>query len=319
MTQSTTCIYCKLEATQFQYELSDIFLDKYSIIKCQHCGAYSLAPFPTLAQLERAYDDSYYGANDEKFEGIFEKVLDFFRQKRAKQVAQYIPYGGSVLDIGCGNGRFLISLEKYGQYVLHGLELPGNSAKRAARHRQIDLKVGRLADSDFKDASLDVITLFHVFEHLDNPSETLDVIDKKMKREGHLVMSFPNIASWQSKYFKNNWLHLDPPRHLFFFEPKDYISMMEKRGYSLVDIAYLSTEQNPFGFVQSLLNKWVAKRDLLFESMKGNVGYLVGYSKFKLFLQKLFFYGFFGVATVFDVFAAMLKRGATVQIILKKK
>ena len=169
MTKTTTCIYCNTEATLFQYELSDIFLDKYSIIKCEHCGAHSLAPFPSTAQLERAYDDSYYGSNEEKFEGVFELVLDFFRRKRAKQVAQYIPYGGAVLDIGCGNGRFLISLEKYGDFRLYGLELPGNSAKRAARHRQIDLRIGRIEEQQFDDASLDVITLFHVFEHIDNP------------------------------------------------------------------------------------------------------------------------------------------------------
>ncbi|MEI7594220.1 MAG: class I SAM-dependent methyltransferase [Bacteroidota bacterium] len=319
MIKSTTCLYCKAEATNFQYELTDIFGDNYSIVKCPVCNAHNLAPFPSEAQLSKAYDETYYGAKEEKFEGIFEKAMDYFRFLRAKKIAKYMPSNGKILDIGCGNGRFLMSINKAGNFNLFGIELAGNSAKRAARHSEINLKVGRLQKDNFESETFDVITLFHVFEHLDNPSEILDIIDGIIKKNGHLVMSFPNIGSNQSKRYKGNWLHLDPPRHLFFFENTDFIKIMESRGYELVKEDYFSTEQNPFGLIQSQLNNWVKKRDLLFESLKGNSDYLKGYSKFKLMLQKMFFLLCFPYAICIDFFESKCKEGATVLYILKKK
>lgn len=314
----TTCLYCKSDADVFQYDLTDIFGDNYSIVKCPVCNAYNLAPFPTNEQLSRAYDDSYYGAKEEKFEGVFEKAMDYFRFLRAKKIAKYMPENGKILDIGCGNGRFLMSINKAGNYKLFGIELPGNSAKRASRHPEINLKVGRLQQDDFNPETFDVVSMFHVFEHLDNPSELLDLIDVIIKKNGHLVMSFPNIGSNQSRKFKGNWLHLDPPRHLFFFENIDIIRIMKSRGYDLVREDYLSTEQNPFGLVQSQLNNWVAKRDLLFESLKGNSDYSLGYSKTKLFLQKMFFLSYFPVAICIDFFESISKKGATVLFVFKK-
>ena len=205
MDVSTTCLYCKAEASKFQYNLTDIFNDNYSIVKCSNCGAYNIAPFPSEEQLSRAYDESYYGSKEEKFEGIFEKAMDYFRLQRARKIAKYLPENGKILDIGCGNGRFLMSINKINSFQLFGIELPGNSAKRAARHAEINLKIGRLQLDDYEPETFDVITLFHVFEHLDNPSEILDVISKILKPNGHLVMSFPNIGSNQSKRFKGNW------------------------------------------------------------------------------------------------------------------
>ena len=63
------------------------------------------------------------------------------------------------------------------------------------------MKIGTLQQSDYSQDYFDAITLFHVFEHLDKPKETLEIICKILKEDGLLVMSFPNIASWQAKMF----------------------------------------------------------------------------------------------------------------------
>ena len=79
-----------------------------------------------------------------------------------------------------------------------------------------------LEKNDFAPQSFDAVTLIHVFEHLPDPRQTLEIISEILKKDGILMMSFPNIDSFQSRIFKGKWLHIDPPRHLFFFSPKDF-------------------------------------------------------------------------------------------------
>ncbi|MEI6349002.1 MAG: class I SAM-dependent methyltransferase [Bacteroidota bacterium] len=319
MSTKSTCRYCNSTIFEFKYEVTDIFGDTYSMVQCIDCRAYFLSPLPTPEQLQKAYAPSYYGDNDKKFKPVFENVMDFFRNQRAKMATKYLPENGKILDIGCGNGGFLASVHKRGKYQLFGIEMDGKAAQRAQQHPEINLTIGAFNSTSFPNHSFDLITLFHVFEHLENPSETLDSIGYLVKKDGYLIISFPNIASRQSRRFTSNWLHLDPPRHLQFFEPKDFISIMGKRGFQLVKEDYFSIEQNPYGLIQSTLNRWGIKRDLLFESMKGNQDYIADYPKWKLKFQKLFFMMYFAFGIIIDCYESFKKKGATVLFIFQKK
>jgi 2-polyprenyl-3-methyl-5-hydroxy-6-metoxy-1,4-benzoquinol methylase len=317
--KSGGCRYCGSIHHSKEYAVTDIFNDTYAIHSCNDCKAKFLFPFPTQIQLSRAYDDSYYGEGEEKFKSsLFEKVLDAFRRKRAKQLAKKLPAKAKILDIGCGNGNFLASMLRYGDFELHGIEMEGNSAKRAAKIKEINLNIGSIEESTYPENSFDAISIFHVFEHLEEAKKTLDIIKKILKPGGYLVLSFPNIDSIQAKRFKGDWLHLDPPRHLLYFAPNHFIALMESNNYSLLKTKYFSTEQNPFGMVQSYLNRWSKKKDLLFESMKGNKDYLKGTKASTLFFHKVFFLFFFPVFICCDIIASLRKRGATVEFWFKK-
>jgi len=243
---TAVCGYCKQKGSISLYDTEDMYGDSFQVHQCVQCQAIYLHPRPTAAQLERAYSESYYGEQDDKFSPFIEKVLDFFRGKRARLLKKYVAAPSKVLDIGCGNGRFLQYLLKEGNYETYGVELAGKAAERAAAIPQINLKKGRLEHGDFEAESLDAVTLFHVFEHLDEPIETLEIASKILKKDGILLMSFPNIDSFQSQMFKGKWLHLDPPRHLFFFKPKDFVNEMKNYGFELVQETHFCTEQNPF-------------------------------------------------------------------------
>jgi hypothetical protein len=132
-------------------------------------------------------------------------------------------------------------------------------------------------------------------------------------------MSFPNIDSWQSKMFKGKWLHLDPPRHLFFFAPLDFVEMMKKRGFLLESKKFFSPEQNPYGMIQSTLNLFTKKREVLFENLKGNTAYAPEYGKINIIFQKLFFLGAMPFFMVADVFATIAGKSATVEFTFRKK
>ena len=314
------CGYCKNHFSDSKaYRTSDIFGNSFHIAHCQHCGAYSLQPPPDDKLLALAYDDSYYGEQSKKFSfPLVENILDWFRQGRARNISRYLKEGDSLLDIGCGNGYFLFSVGKQKPIKLFGIEPEGGSARRAAQIPGIQLKIGVLEPGDFQPNSLDAITLIHVFEHLTEPATTLDIITGIIKPGGILMMSFPNIDSWQSRMFKGNWLHLDPPRHLFFFRPKDFKQLLKSRGYELISEKHSSLEQNPFGMVQSILNLVTAKREVLFESMKGNKSYTIKYQGFPMLLHKLFFFLSLPVFMLTNFLAALFKKGATVEFVFRK-
>jgi SAM-dependent methyltransferase len=318
MANNIPCIFCKLSETKALYPTYDIFGNNYKILKCNNCQAFFLGPHPDKPTLDKAYGSSYYGEKDEKFFSVFEKVIDFFRRRRAKRVSKFLTNEAKVLDIGCGNGRFLFSLSKYGEYELYGIEMDGNSANRAKRIAKINLKIGELKHNDFPTSTFDAITMYHVFEHLTEPKETIEIINKILKKNGIFVVSFPNITSLQSKLFKGKWFHLDPPRHLLFFDPNDFSLLLGQYNFELVNLTYFSTEQNPFGMVQSILNMFNKKREILFELFKSNSEYTKNTSKINLFLQFAFFIISFPVFIITDIFAGIIKKGATVEFIFKK-
>lgn len=314
------CGFCKSTNSKTLYKTFDIFENNYSINKCNDCNAYFLAPRPSNKRLEQAYDSSYYGEKEEKFSSpLVEKVLDFFRSGRSCRVSKYLKNGDKILDIGCGNGRFLKYLLNYGKYELYGTEMEGNSANRTSKIPEIKLKIGSLNQNDFLDNYFDAISLFHVFEHLTEPLQTIEIIKKILKPGGIVVFSFPNISSLQSKIFKGKWLHLDPPRHLFFFSPNDFINIMQTNGFDVVKKHYFSLEQNPFGAVQSTLNLTTKKREVFFESLKGNKNYIKEYSKFNLFAQKMFFVFTMPLFAFNDLFLSIIGKSATVELTFKKQ
>ena len=309
-----SCTFCASRNSETFCETRDIFGNAYTIQHCLSCGCFYLSPFPTEEQLWQAYDTSYYGETEQKFSfTIVEKAVDYFRQQRARKIVKMLPRGARLLDIGCGNGDFLRYVSLCGNYELYGIERDETAARRARAKANIHLQTTALMDGDFEENSFDAITLFHVFEHLTAPAETLRVIQKILKPEGVLILSMPNIGSWQARIFRGKWLHLDPPRHLLFFEPKTFTALMDKRSFALRKTSYVSIEQNPFGLVQSLLNVASKRREVLFERLKGNRNYAPEYGGFRLLLQKCFFVLHFPLFVLTDMVAAMVGKSATVK------
>jgi len=218
--------------------------------------------------LAQAYEEVYYGAGGQKFSPKIERLVTFFRGRRSARVARLVPPGGAILDVGCGNGEFLDNLIKRG-YRCQGVEIPGKAAQRAAAVPGLSLKIGPLREGDFAPDSFDMVTLWHVFEHLLAPVHVLRTVAAILKPNGYLILSLPNIESWQGRLFKGRWFHLEPPRHLFFLGPRELNASMHQLGFQKVASSYMSWEQNPFRIQQSLLNMIFRERDVLYAGLKG--------------------------------------------------
>jgi SAM-dependent methyltransferase len=224
----------------------------FSYLKCQGCGLVFLSPRPDGQEALQFYPQDYYGENPRKFRSGLEALRLFFAWNRMRRVRKFFPSSGKALDIGCGEGTFLRLLQKEG-WECHGSELTAESASRASR-LGIPVSVGPIDGQRFPPHSFDLITLWQVLEHLPEPMKTLATATHLLKKGGILAISTPNIESLQAKVGKSRWFHLDPPRHLYLYSPRTLEQIMGSFGFRPQKLHHFSLEQNPYGWVQTLLN-----------------------------------------------------------------
>jgi len=246
------CVFCpeSTEAEPFIQARSERL--PFSYLKCRGCGLVFLSPRPDDQEMLPYYAQEYYGQGDHKFHPGLEIFRSFFAWKRVRRAQAFFAGPGKALDIGCGQGTFLQLLKEEG-WECRGTELTEESAERASR-RGIPVSVGEFDPARFPPHSFDLISLWHVLEHLRDPRRTLASLPGLLKRGGVAAISTPNMDSLQAEVGKGKWFHLDPPRHLYLFSPRTLGRRMESLGFRLVALHHFSMEQNPYGWLQSLLN-----------------------------------------------------------------
>lgn len=142
---------------------------------------------------------------------------------------------GKILDIGCGNGRFLSQMKKLG-WSVQGVDIDEKAASMARDLYDIDVFVGKLENAYFRAETFDVITMNHVIEHDYNPIQLLKKSWEALKPGGRLVLSTPNIESRGHKKFKKSWRGLEPPRHLILFSMNSLKTCTQQAGFETESI-----------------------------------------------------------------------------------
>lgn len=241
---------------------------KYSYSRCSGCGLHWLDPLPAAAEIGSFYDLPYYGTGDQKFPPALDGIRNLFLRRRARFVAANSSHRpGRLLDVGCGDGRFLGHMKRLG-FEIYGTELPGPAFERAKKTPGIQLFPGPLIQGLFAPALFDVITIWHVLEHILEPGALLAECRRLMKADGFLVVEVPNMDCWQNRLGGSAAFNLDPPRHLYQFGVRAVTELLEKAGYSIVSRRTGSLEMGPLGAIQTLLNGFVRPRDLLYDVLR---------------------------------------------------
>jgi SAM-dependent methyltransferase len=283
------------------------------LVRCEQCGVFCLYPAPSEAELLKYYDTEYYGAPSKKFVGPVAAVVSWFQDGRARQVAKYVPQGGRILDVGCGNGGFLRMMQRL-HFKVEGTEWTETSSRRAAIGVDLTVHAGDFLTLDLSDRRYDAITLWHVFEHLREPFETLRRAHELLDDSGVLFLSMPNHESWQARIFGTSWFHLDPPRHLFGFGPRSIRTALHLAGFEVERCTTFSLEQNPFGFIQSVLNAAGFPRDRAYGVLKSTEVLPKRTKILDLFLTSVLAIPGFTLSSIASAFGA----GATMTIVAKK-
>ncbi len=244
----------------FQAGDFDTALDSYPIRRCRQCDLCYTGEV-TEDALATIYSRSYYGTEKAKFLSVIETLVKIGHRRQAKKILDL--YRGqqsepgtaeqviSVLDIGCGRALLLQEFAKLGADC-HGIE---RSEFPGSEHHKIDIHTGALHDSELSGKSFDIIILWHVLEHITELGTLLEELPRHLNPGGLLVISVPNFLSWQSRFFKQHWFHLDIPRHVTHFEKQWLGKKLGSMGLEIISENTFTASQNIYGFIQSSLNR----------------------------------------------------------------
>lgn len=176
-------------------------------------------PQPSLDKLPHYYKSEDYISHTDSQRTLFEKAYQFVKKitlkRKLKIIRSNSEEGNNLLDFGCGTGDFLKEAQQNGWNVC-GIE-PDEQARQIANKKTNNVVFNSEYISKFKKDSFDVITLWHVLEHLPNTKEQLSVFNKLLKPNGMLIVAVPNYKSYDANYYKNFWAAFDVPRHLWHF------------------------------------------------------------------------------------------------------
>ena len=233
---------------------------------CDACGLVSLEAEAAKKNPEVLYDEYYKNETGGRFNFGIEYVIRIFRFFRALKIFSIHPGAKSILDIGSGRGLMLYYLKKFfGYKTAVGIQ-PSKPALEFSR-KKLGLEVydRDFLELDFGGRRFDVITMWHVLEHVVEPERYIEKISQYLEANGKFVVEVPNFDSWTAHATGFYWLGLDLRYHLHFFTPETLSGLLKRHHLRIRKIHTFSLEYSIFISAQSILSLWTHSDHLLFE------------------------------------------------------
>lgn len=273
------CAVCGSETQKPHQEIKDYFLSReiFQMVRCESCGFLFLNPRPSKDEISKYYKtENYISHSDSKRSltaKIYQKVRNINIAKKYKLISSIIPKG-NILDIGCGTGDVLKYFSEK-KWDIFGIE-PDNDARKIACEKT-NTEIGKESDLlTFSDEKFDVITMWHVLEHVHNIDERMTTIHRIIKPDGIFIFSVPINESWDAQHYSNFWAAYDVPRHLSHFTQDTASLLMSRYCFEILktipmkfDSYYISllsekykTGKNKFlkGFINGFKSNCKAKK-----------------------------------------------------------
>ncbi len=236
---SVPCPVCG-GGTAFEYlQSTDKFhcrKERYRLLRCPACSLVWLERPPGPDEMDQHYGAEY----DRAIAAAGESSPD--RWEARKETLSHHKSCGALLDIGCSSGCFLETMRS-SSWGLHGIEISPSIAETAKERSGAQVFVGDIQAAPFPRGSFDVITCFHVYEHLYEPLKVMAKVRDWLKPGGIFYFLVPNIDSAAARVFGRYWYGLELPRHLFHFSPTSLRIIAKMSGLEEVS---LSTHREPF-------------------------------------------------------------------------
>jgi len=250
------CPLCGSSQTQHAYTTRDILYNKetlYDYFNCNHCKAVFISPMPSEKQIASFYPDQYmvyeevvpkklsnmemavlklrFGykhLNPSFISVLFAPVVSMFKYKLNISFIK----NGKILDIGCGNGKYLSKMKNLG-WQSFGVEF-NDVAVKACKKNNLDVFQGELKNAHFEPQEMDLVTARHVIEHIPDVNSFFEEVNKVLKPGGLFHLRTPNTNALGRKFFSTNWYANDAPRHLILFSPENLTQRAEQHGFEEV-------------------------------------------------------------------------------------
>lgn len=236
--------------------------ESFALSKCDNCELVFTNPRPDENSIGKYYEDINYISHSNKSNNLINFVYKIVRKytlaKKVRLIKRYTN-GKNILDYGCGTGEFLYQCQKNGFETI-GYE-PNQGAKLQTQ------KKGIRTINDLKDpkSEYDVITAWHVIEHVQDLRETVKTLKSKLKKDGVLVIAVPNLNSFDSHHYKEFWAALDVPRHLYHFTKTTFGKLVDVCNLKLVRTIPMKFDSF---YVSLLSEKYKTKKSNIFSAIK---------------------------------------------------
>ena len=226
LTDAPRCVVCGSGDTTRWRTPTDV-----AIWRCRRCGARVTSPAPSLAHLRERYEEEHRSG---KWKRLMEHADGAEIERRARVITGLAPRadGGTLLDVGFGDGRFLEAAGRLGWKTM-GTEIALSAASRAARgHRRI---VGDL-DALREGPIFDAITFFDVLEHLREPANMVHQARARLREGGLIVITMPNVRGTASLLAASHWPYYDFGTfgHIHHLSPRHIRELVRRAGFEAV-------------------------------------------------------------------------------------
>ncbi len=305
-TQCPICHSIQEEPVKALFQIHDTLDNMYDIVICRQCG-HVFTYFNRETNIDAYYDDLDYTLQDTR-----KTLFHYMQEIEYNRVLRHIkkitsPHSKELLDFGCGKGIFL-SFAKEKNFSVKGVETSLPRSGYAKKYFNIDIDTRFYTSGQIFPKQFDIVTVFHVAEHLTSPEELLKpLIKDNLKPNGLLVIEAPNFSSWQSKWSGKRWMQLDVPRHISHFRPIVFKKLAEGTGCHIVHQQTFSLHLGIIGMAQTVM------------SFFGYKGFLMGDLKHKrtpsLLLKVALATPF---ALLLESIAAMAGKGGVIRYYMKK-
>lgn len=229
-------------AVGFDYELLTCS-NPWRFVECRVCRHVWLNPRPAVSELAVVYPSTYYAYNYGAINPIARKAKELLdRRKMARIIRHCAAAPRSYLDVGCGDGRFLRVMEHSGvpRRALYGLELDQRVVAQLRGQGYSGVFCERAEKvSSFPESGIDLVTMFHVIEHIDNPGAVVRSIRRWLPPGGIFALETPNLESWDARLFhRTYWGGYHIPRHWNLFTPASITRLLQNSGLEVVAISF---------------------------------------------------------------------------------
>jgi SAM-dependent methyltransferase len=276
MTKKTTCRICERTNQNEIYIGKEMMYgtrEEFEYFQCKNCNCLQISEIPN--DLSRFYPaDSYYSMvtdNSVYYKNPLKNFYKYLKDNLILNILHQYPHwlesGGdeivygtrsmtnlkkinhnsNILDIGCGSGVLLYRLRNAGFY---------NATGNDPFTKEIITQSGEtiISNKPFKDSQekYDLVMMHHALEHVPNPVEVLKDIKKILKPNGQILIRIPYVDSYCWEQYKENWMQMDPPRHLYLHSEKSIQIMLKEVGLNQDNVIF---DANMYAIVGSEQNK----------------------------------------------------------------
>ncbi|MFQ5928767.1 MAG: class I SAM-dependent methyltransferase [Acidobacteriota bacterium] len=253
-----SCHDCELFTTAFDRVL-DRPEETWEIRRCHGCGFGWTTPLLTEEEIKRHYPPTYLGDTartvDEFLSGKLQRSRSWRKETEKVDLVERFVAGGRILDVGCGDGKFLWALDPR-KWDKTGVELAQQTIRLVGeRIQDLTLIEGNIFSDQLIEGSFNVITFWHVLEHLPQPGEVLKRVHQLLCPGGWIFISLPNLDSLQARLFRRYWYVFDDvPRHLYHFAPQPLEMLLGEKGLRVCKHLFFSPIVNIHCLKYSLIN-----------------------------------------------------------------